>query len=382
VKIVAIYPAFAPGNNEMALAWQRLTDAGLVQCRVIAGGDDRLKAARSALGVERLPNLEIRRVPGVLAPGRVDGDTIAWAAELEPDLVFSALYTNLRHARHVARLARAPILLHVERWLEAPVLQRRLYLGIEPLRPLVATAIRVWARRQAAALAYSNPREIAALEGTPGCYYLPWPQPRWSNAPMMARAARALDTVAHVGFLTRWKGAARLGEYGARLLAEDPQSKLVVVGPAGDKAARRALATLAPWRAQGRFIYAERMPRNEAVALIGSSLAVISPHHASGWGLIGDAWARGTPVIGVADHYDLEPGRNALVARSPAEFVAVVQRLRRDASLWDKLSSAGARTAEEKHGLDGVSARLLEILRSTLSRNLPLPQGSKQSCAA
>jgi glycosyltransferase involved in cell wall biosynthesis len=382
VKIVAIYPAFAPGNNEMALAWQRLTDAGLVQCRVIAGGDDRLKAARSALGVERLPNLEICRVPGLLAPGRVDDDTIAWAAELEPDLVFSALYTNLRHARRVARLARAPILLHVETWLETAVLQRRLYLGIEPLRPLVATAIRAWARRQAAALAYSNPREMAALEGTPSCYYLPWPQPRWSSAPVMAREERALDTVAHVGFLTRWKGAARLGEYGARLLAGDPQSKLVVVGPAGDEAARRALATLAPWRAQGRFIHAERVPRNEAVALIGRSLAVISPHHAGGWGLIGDAWARGTPVIGVADHYDLEPGGNALVARSPTEFVAVVQRLRRDTSLWDKLSSAGARTAEEKHGLDLVSARLLEILRSTLSRNVPLPQGSKQSCAA
>jgi glycosyltransferase involved in cell wall biosynthesis len=382
VKIVAIYPAFAPGNNEMALAWQRLTDAGLVQCRVIAGGDDRLKAARSALGIERLPNLEICRVPGVLAPGRVEDDTIAWAAALRPDLVFSALYTNLRHARRVARLARAPILLHVETWLETAVLQRRLYLGIEPLRPLVAAAIRMWARRQAAALAYSNPREIAALEATPGFYYLPWPQPRWSSAPVTAREARALDTVAHVGFLTRWKGAARLGEYGARLLAEDPQSKLVVVGPAGDPAARKALEKLAPWRAEGRFIHVERMPRNEAVALIGRSLAVISPHHAGGWGLIGDAWARGTPVIGVADHYDLEPGRNALVARSPTEFVAVVQRLRRDTSLWDKLSSAGARTAEEKHGLDVVPARLLEILRSTLSRNVPLPQGSKQSCAA
>ena len=81
MKIVAIYPAFAPGNNEMALAWQRLTDAGLVQCRVIAGGDDRLKAVRSALGVERLPNLEIRRVPGLLAPGRVDDETIAWAPD-------------------------------------------------------------------------------------------------------------------------------------------------------------------------------------------------------------------------------------------------------------------------------------------------------------
>jgi glycosyltransferase involved in cell wall biosynthesis len=382
MKIVAFYPAFAPGNNEMALAWQRLTDAGLVQCRVITGGDDRLKAARSALGVERLPNLEIRRVPGLLAPGRVDDDTIAWGAEMQPDLVFSALYTNLGHARRVARRARAPILLHVETWLETAVLQRRLYLGIEPLRPLVAAAIRAWSRRQAAALAYSNPREIAALKGEADAHYLPWPQPRWSSEPVMPREARALDTIAHVGFLTRWKGAARLGEYGARLLTDDPHSKLVIVGPAGDHAARRTLERLAPWRAQGRFLHVERMARNEAVALIGSALAVISPLQAGGWGLIGDAWARGTPVIGGADHYDLEPGRNALVASSPAQFVAEVQRLRSDAHLWDKLSSAGLHTVEEKHGLDLVSARLLEILRSTLSRHAPVVQGSKQSCAA
>jgi len=382
VKVVAIYPAFAPGNNEMALAWQRLTDAGLVQCRVIAGGDDRLKAARSALGVEGLPNLEICRVPGVLAPGRVDDDTIAWAAELKPDLVFSALYTNLRHARRVARLARAPILLHVETWLETEVLQRRLYLGIEPLRPLVAAAIRAWARRQAATLAYSNPSEIAALDRKPGFHYLPWPQPLWSSAPVTAREARALDTVAHVGFLTRWKGAARLGEYGERLLADDPQSKLVIVGPAGDRTARRALERLAPWKADGRFVHVERMPRNEAVELIGRSLAVLFPHHAGGWGLIGDAWARGTPVIGVASHYDLEPGSNALLAASPAEFVDAVRRLRSDALLWRELSGAGVRTAEEKHGLDLVSRRLLEILRSAFNRNIARLDRSTQSCAA
>ena len=53
---------------------------------------------------------------------------------------------------------------------------------------------------------------------------------------------------------------------------------------------------------------------------------------------------------------------------------AAMERVRR------KLSSAGVRTAEEKHGLDLVSQRLHEILRSAL--NVPLSQGSKQSCAA
>jgi hypothetical protein len=29
----------------MAMTWQRLTDAGLVECRVVTGKDDKLKAS-------------------------------------------------------------------------------------------------------------------------------------------------------------------------------------------------------------------------------------------------------------------------------------------------------------------------------------------------
>jgi hypothetical protein len=40
------------------------------------------------------------------------------------------------------------------------------------------------------------------------------------------------------------------------------------------------------------------------------------------------------------------------------------------------------RTAEEKHGLDLVSRRLLEILRSAFNRNIASLDRSTQSCAA
>src|SRR5439155_969715 len=82
VKVVAIYPAFAPEINEMAVTWQHLTAAGLVECRVVAGENDILRATRSGAGLQRLPNLEIFRVPGLLAPGQVDDAAVAWAADL------------------------------------------------------------------------------------------------------------------------------------------------------------------------------------------------------------------------------------------------------------------------------------------------------------
>jgi len=375
VKVAAIYPAFAPEINEMAMTWQRLTDAGLVECRVVTGKDDRLKAAVSAQGVQRLPNLEILRVPGRVAGAQLDDAAVEWAAEFRPDVIFSALPVNVRHARRIARRSPAPILLHAEAWLDSTMMQRRLYLGIEPLRPLVGRALRLWYRRQVDRVAFSNPREIAHLRSSAGMHYLAWPHPRWSASPIRARQARALDTVVHVGFLSRWKGAKRLGEYCARLLREDPQSKVAIVGPVGDSAARRAIDSLRGWLAQGRFRHVERLPRSEAIELIARSLAVISPLDFGGWGLIGDAWACGTPVIAAHSHYDIQEGSNALVAPCAADFVAAVRRLRSDGELWQALSRAGQHTAASQHGLDVVAAQLLEILRATLARCGVAPAG-------
>jgi glycosyltransferase involved in cell wall biosynthesis len=309
-----------------------------------------------------------------LAPGQLDDAAVAWAAEFKPDVIFCTLSVNIRNAQRIARRCGAPILLHVEVWLDSTAMQRRLYLGIESLRPIVARARRVWHRRQVEAVAFSNPQEIPDLQASAGMHYLAWPHPCWSASPMQRREARALDTVVHVGSLHRWKGAERLGEYGERLLREDPESKLLIVGPVGDKVARRAIDRLRGWLADGRFRHIERLPRSEAMEHIGHALAVISPYHFGGWGLIGDAWQCGTPVIAVDSHYDIREGSNALVASSAADFVSAVRRLRSDAQLWHALSSAGKHTAESKHGVDVVAGQLLEFLRggSSVSPNARL----------
>lgn len=369
MKVLALYPAFAPEQNEMAVAWQRLAATGAVECRVVAGASDILRAAQSAQGVERLPHLELLRVPGVLAPGRLDDAAVEWAAQFTPDVIFCALPVNVRHARRIARRSRAPILLHVETWLDSTLMPRRHYLGIPALRPIVARARRAWYRRQVQAVAVSNPREIGDLQASAGVHYLSWPHPRWPGSPLRAREERPLDTVVYVGSLHRWKGAERLGEYGERLLREDPQSKLLIVGPVGDEAARRAIARLERCSADARFRHIERLPKTEAMEHIGNALAVLSPHHRGGWGLIGDAWRCGTPVIGVDSHYDLQEGANALLARSAGEFVAAVRRLRGDAKLWRALSAAGEHTVESKHGVDLTAGQLLASLRATLRKD-------------
>jgi hypothetical protein len=59
--------------------------------------------------VQRLPNLEVLRVPGLLIGGHLgDADVV-----------------NIGHARRIARRSGAPILLHVETWLDSTVMQSR-----------------------------------------------------------------------------------------------------------------------------------------------------------------------------------------------------------------------------------------------------------------
>jgi hypothetical protein len=75
--------------------------------------------------VQRLPNLEVLRVPGLLIGGHLGDAAVEWAAEFKPDVVFCALHVNIGHARRIARRSGAPILLHVETWLDSTVMQSR-----------------------------------------------------------------------------------------------------------------------------------------------------------------------------------------------------------------------------------------------------------------
>lgn len=361
MKVVAVFPAFAPAVNELAMMWKELTDRGLVELRVVTGGGDALKNVSTALGVERLPNMEILRVPGTLAPGRIGDDAVAWAAEFGPALVIGQLQMNLPHARRIAARCGAKVLLHAEFWLDPAALKRRQYGGVEPLAPLASGLWRLAYRRGVKAVMYSNPREAPQPDADPPTYYLPWPHPVPPD-PVLPRERREPGTLVYVGSLSGWKGAERLGRYMEAALAARPELKATVVGPATDDVGRHAIERLRPWEGAGRFTYVERLPRPEALALIGRASAVLAPSEMMGWGLIGDAWGRGTPVLAVAEHYDVRDGDNGLVGRTPEHFVGQLRRLQEEPGLWDRLSAAGLATAE-KHSLAQCSETLLSILQ-------------------
>jgi len=369
LRVAAVYPAFDPVANELAQVWAALARDGHVQCRIIAGAKDNLKGHAAELQAS-LPGLEVRRIEGSLhsrrhGPELIGEDLIRWAAELRPDVVVSSCDFLAGFGRRICAAHPAPHLLHVEQWFAPQALARREYFGIKPLRPLVN---RLKHRRFDAFVDHymiANPAEREAMRRSaqPSRYdYVAWPHPPLAGTgdppPLAGRDA---DRLVYIGSMSHWKGAANLGRYIDAFLAASPDTRATLVGPPGDKVARRALARLERWG--DRCEHIPSLPRPEALRLIGESLAVFCPSDAMGWGLVGDAFNMGTPVIGVGEFYELRDGVNGLVARGPAALAACFESLRGDPELWARLAEAGRRCVLEEHSPQAVEQGLLRALQ-------------------
>jgi len=369
LRVAAVYPAFDPVANELAQVWAALARDGHVQCRVVAGARDNLKGHAAELQAS-LPGLEVRRIEGSLhsrnhGPELIGDDLLRWAADLAPDVIVSSCDFLADFGRRIRGMHAAPHLLHVEQWFAPQALARREYLGIKALRPLVN---RLKHRRFDALVDHymiANPAERRAMReaADPSRYsYVAWPHPPLADAgEPRPLAERQADRLVYIGSMSHWKGAANLGRYIDAFLAASPDARVTLVGPPGDKVAERALARLARWGARCEHITS--LPRPGALRLIGESLAVFCPSDAMGWGLVGDAFNMGTPVIGVGEFYELRDGSTGLVAPTPADLARCFDALRTDASLWHRLAEAGRRCVLEEHSPQAVERGMLHALR-------------------
>jgi glycosyltransferase involved in cell wall biosynthesis len=366
LKVVGIFPAFDPAINELAMVWRDLAARGLVTCRMIGAATDVLKASDAASLSAEYPNLSIRRFLGDSEGGTASADLIEWAAALQPDVIVCEIESTVVVGRRVQQLSPAPILLHVEHWFESRALPRRYHLGIPALRDPVQALWRTWFGRQAEAVMIANPMERGAIEAGGERYaYAPWPHPPAEGAEPAPRAGRDLTRVIYVGSMSRWKAVDTLVDNVEHLLETVPDATATIVGPPTDRSAREALARLDRW-GPDRLTRLPRLPREAALAAIRGALCVVAPSGSMGWGQIGDAWNAGTPVIGVARYYDIEPDRNAVLAVDPQGFVARYRQLRDEAALWERLSAEGLRTVRDGHSIRVVGDAVMDGLHRTL----------------
>ncbi|NDV13143.1 glycosyltransferase family protein [Crenobacter caeni] len=369
IKVLAIYPAFDWRLNEMAMVWQQLCQSGQVKCTVFASRKDRLKGHVAALEHERGKNLEVFRLDAPLTSQAAIDRMLASADRERPDLIFCATSLNMHAARQVRQRFSVPILLHDEFLSDEQLpLPRRQYLGVEALRPL---AIWLRARRVMAGtdgMACSNPKEFDRKFRHPlggQVFYLPWPHPAPPDARPVPERDPALGI--YIGSISKPKGAANLERHVSALLAADPHIRVRIIGPATDRLGEDALRALREaW--PDRVSYLKSCSRSDAMQQLASAYFVFSSGVSSNWGLIGDAWNAGTPVLSPSAHYDLEDGENCLVCREAEDFVEAVKCLRDDGMLWRRLSLGGRRTVRELHSVAGVAERLLAGLHGTLGQ--------------
>jgi polysaccharide biosynthesis protein PslH len=79
-----------------------------------------------------------------------------------------------------------------------------------------------------------------------------------------------------------------------------------------------------------------------------------------------EAFAARVPVVSTAvgcEGIEATPGKEILVAETPAEFAEQIARLDREPGLAAALAQAGRRLAEERYGWDAIGRRLLELLQ-------------------
>lgn len=363
MNVLAIYPAFDIALNEMAMVWNRLCEQGKVRCTVFAGARDVLKGGVGIALDEHHPNLDIIRLNVALDSEAAIERIVHFAKKNRPDWVFCAIAHNLPAALAVKKQTGAPILLHEEFISDSRMeLKRRFYLGLEPLRPWM---IRYRARQLLSCTdrAFcSNPAEfdVAGNDQKGGkLLYLPWPHPA-------AESSLGLEThdshlAVYIGSVSKVKGASALGEYLCSLLQTESDMRIALVGPATDAAGQQALDRIMAVGGE-RVSWQKSCSRERALELIGSACFVLSPGKLSNWGLIGDAWGCGTPVIAVASHYDLKAGRNCLVADDVASFLQQVRCLRTDATLWQQLAQSGRQTVSKRHAPTVTAEHLLRGL--------------------
>lgn len=362
MRVLALYPAFDVQINEMAMVWEHLCTTNDIDCLVFAGARDILKGFRSASDTEQRGKLEVHR----LADLKPSPEALERAAAFHPDVIYCAVTENLGFARTLRRHTGAPIVLHTEYFLDdLTFLRRRYHGGVPPLRRFAGIIGRTLLHRTCTTIIVSNPVDHRSPEWKtfPHLRYLPWPHPHPEEPANPIRRNSIFS--AHIGSLSRGKGAAYLQEFYTALLRAMPEFRMIIVGPAIDEEGQRASRVLHdefPDRVEIRA----GCSRAEAMDLLRASLFVFSPALRYGWGLIGDSWGTGTPVISRTEHYDLKDGANCLVATDAAAFVRCAAALKDDEGLFARITKCGSETVAG-HAPEVVAETLMGILRGVVS---------------
>jgi polysaccharide biosynthesis protein PslH len=112
-------------------------------------------------------------------------------------------------------------------------------------------------------------------------------------------------------------------------------------------------------------------PKDSMTAFPQQAIAAIPLHIGSGIRMrILEAWARGLPVVAsttAAAGLDVVSGRELMIADSPEDFTAAIQRIAADADLYRSLVAAGRDYLRQHHDSVQLAAALVAEYRSAIA---------------
>lgn len=361
LKVLAIYPGFNPSINEMAMAWEAFSRTNDVEFLAFAPAFDHLKNSTTSENDLCRGRFSIRWFEGGY-PLLATSEILSAAVEYCPDIVIAGTIGHLNIASKIADLMRARLVLHTEYFFaDRMIMQRRKYFGLKCLLPYIAQRVRTDILRRVDQVWISDPQEQPQfLKCEKKLRYLPWPHP--DTEVITPLAERNFSSFIYIGSISRAKKADVLTNYFREFLNRFPEKKIVLVGPATDRAGRAALKCIRGFSGE-RLLYVPHVSRAEAMQMLSSAPFVFVPGDSMSWGLIGDSWRRGTPVISQTEHYGLVDGYNCMRVTSAAQFVAAVDSIEHESSFWNRLVDGGIETGI-KHSPVTVAARLRDLVFS------------------
>ena len=373
MRVLAFYPALNPAVNDIAGALRYLAGRGH-RVLVVTARRNPSKSTHDPAAREEAGRLTIVRpfhsFPAlVLRPAAGLAQIRDLVAAFQPQVVLCSHEGTVRAGLALqATLGRPlPLVVVTE---NAGRLAARGYGGL--LANLLLPPLGVprgrrcwpWLGRHAAAIITGHPGDRAHLTdlsaGGAPVIHVPWCN---QIPPDFAPAGlRDPGLAVYAGAFSRRKGTDRLTDLLPALLQQTPTRRVALVG-AGRTGVVRQLVR----RFGDRIIYRPGLPRREVLVLLSRAAYGISPARCGGWGLIGDCWAVGTPVVVLASDYDLTDGVDALVGGDVAGVVARVQALYAQPGLAPQLAAAGYRRYRRCHSAAAVGRRYEAVLAAALA---------------
>ncbi|MCX7698074.1 MAG: glycosyltransferase [Candidatus Goldbacteria bacterium] len=355
-NIIAIYPAFNIGINEMANVWLKITQLFEVNLIVITNTVDYYKNFESKEGVEKYGNITIFRMKKIKISNLMP--IIKKIGSV--DLVFCAVHINKNISLKLARYFNCITILHTEFFFSESFLPRgkKIYIKLG-IQKFINFLFRKYLENKFDIIITSNPKEKVFVNNK-NFFYLPWPISKREKRQSLNISLPEIYGI-YIGSISKFKDSKILFEFIDYALSNLTELNFVIIGPFFDHFSNNRFFRLKK-KFNQRIKYLPKVGNEYIESIIEKSLFTFVPSQNLCWGLINDSLQLNKIIIAVNESYELINNKNALIVNSKFEFVEKIKYLLNNNIFTDNIIN---KNIIQEHSLESVSFSLFNILNSS-----------------